>query len=271
MYSNTEGTTSDSPAEPISEQVNGRVTASSQSHKVRLLRILLLTLVVLAGIGGVLVFSVLTSRPIWHTVLSNGKPGSLVIAIDCPDNWNSVPIPTTRMAAAMSQYAIQLKRQPPNGLMRWWIRDVLHQDDINQTEATILVMMVDNKSTNLFRAAYNKKIASTAQGTEVLANMEQSIIPSRPGYHITKQRVQHPLGPALRISRDTDTTLMPNAASIKVTRKQIADTWIIIPQTDLANAIVYLTITCSSPSAEAKTLKPLYAEVIQRVHLIRKP
>ena len=171
----------------------------------------------------------------------------------------------------MSRNAIQLKRQPPAGLLGWWTHVVLHQDDINQTEATIMVMLIDNKSTNLSRAASNKQATSTIQGTEILDNIEQHIIPPHPGYHITKQRVQHPLGPALHIRKDIYTTLMPNAASIKVTRKQIADTWFIIPQKAPANSIVYMTISCSSPTAEAPSLKPIYDEVIKHVRLVKKP
>ena len=70
----------------MSGQLGGQGIVSSQSRKFRSIKTLLLALIVLAGIGGGFVFSVFLSRLTWHTVLSDGKPGSLVIAVDCPDN-----------------------------------------------------------------------------------------------------------------------------------------------------------------------------------------
>lgn len=274
MDTNTDETTSASPAGKTSEPTSGQVVVSSRSRKFRSLRTFLLTFVVLVGIGGALVVAVLASRPTWHTVLSDGKPGSLVIAIDCPDNWKRINMPAAnaRTLAAVRPNIFQFKRQPPTGLLGWWMRVVLHQDDINQTEATIMVMMVDNKSNSIFRAAsVTKQIASTGQGTEIIANIEQNIIPSVPGYRITKQRVQHPLGPALHIVSKFDKTLLPNAGSSKITDNQVAETWYIVPQKAPANSISLLSISCSSPESEAQSLKSLYAEVIQRVHLVKKP
>jgi len=135
----------------------------------------LLPLVLLAGIVGAVLIAEFLSRPTWHTVVWEGKQAHMVVAVDYPDDWQSVrPGTHVGATAAMLPNEILLKRHAPSGLLGWWTRVVMHHDESAPDAAQIMVMVFEKNSVDISGAlVLNKPSYSIAHETEILDDMEK--------------------------------------------------------------------------------------------------
>lgn len=200
------------------------------------------------------------NRPRWHTQTIPGDFAGTTVAVECPDNWVSDdPIDYPDFVPIRH---LELHPRPLSGMALWWHKHLPGYRPGPPTHSMNEVSV----AINVLPASWHK-----SHPQWILDALTQSYqAPSDiAGLYDSARRTQHTLGPALAIMEDR-AEFFPDKPDSVPFKPQHTESILIYPAYRSDEEIGHIEIVCTAPADEYPRLKPVFDEIMQRVHLARK-
>ncbi len=200
------------------------------------------------------------NRPRWHTQTVPGDFAGTTVGVECPEDWVSYDAIVYPDFVPIRH--LELHPRPLSGIALWWRTHLPGY----RPDPPIHGMNEVSIAVNVVPASWHKSHPQWK-----LDAQEQSY--QAPSYNTelydSAQRIQHPLGPALVIVEDRP-EFFPDKPDSVPFKPQHTESILIYPVHHADEEIDHIEIVCTAPADEYPRFKPVFDEMMQRVHLARK-